>query len=92
MAAVPAQADALAHLEDRHVGANRVQHAGDFVAGHARILDAGPDAHFGHRIAVTHAAGLHADAHLSRTRVRKLFLDQLEVSAGGGNLHGTTFH
>ena len=38
VAAVPAEADALAGLEERHVGADGVDDAGDFVAGDARDI------------------------------------------------------
>ena len=43
VAAVPAEADALAGLEERDIGADGVDDAGDFVAGNARELEAGPD-------------------------------------------------
>ena len=92
MAAVPAQTDALAGLEDRDLGANRVEHTGDLVAGNARVLDAGPYAQLGKRIAVANTAGLDTDTNVPRTRLGKFALDNLEVSAGGGHLHGTASH
>ena len=54
---MPAEADALAGLEERDVGADGVDDAGDLVAGRAGKLDAGPLAFFGERVAVADAAG-----------------------------------
>jgi hypothetical protein len=39
---------------------------------------------------VTHAAGLHADAHLPRTGFGKFTPDNLKGSASGGNLYSTS--
>ena len=43
VAAVPADADPLARLPRDDAVADRVDHAGDFMAGNARVLDAGTD-------------------------------------------------
>ena len=86
---MPAQAHALAGFEERHVGADGIDDAGDFMAGNARILDAGPMTQLGKRIAVANAAGLDANANLAGAGLGKLLLDEFECSAGGGNLHGT---
>jgi hypothetical protein len=59
------------------------------MAGHTRIGNAGKCAKLGDGVAVTHAAGLHADAHLPRTGFGKFTLDNLKGSAWGGNLDGT---
>ncbi len=72
VAAVPAESDALADFEDGDVGADGVEDTGDFVAGDAGELDAGPHAFFGERVAVADAAGLHADADLAGAGIGKL--------------------
>jgi hypothetical protein len=71
---MPAEAYTLPRLEERHIRSYGVHHAGYFMAGNARICDAGKNAKLGDRIAVTDAAGLDADAYLSGTRLGKLFL------------------
>jgi hypothetical protein len=86
---MPAETDALADFEDGNIGADGVQNAGNFMAGHARVLESRPHTFLGQRIAVTNAAGLHADANVAGAGIRKLLLDKLERSAGGGDLHGT---
>jgi hypothetical protein len=87
---MPAEAYALAHFEDRDVGGDRIEDAGYFMAGGARELEAGPEAKLGEGVAVTNAAGMDANADLSRAGLGELFLNQLKGSAGCGNLHGTT--
>jgi hypothetical protein len=47
MASVPTEAYALADLEERHIGADRIHDAGNFMAGNAGILNAGPIAELG---------------------------------------------
>jgi hypothetical protein len=91
VASVPAEADALAGLEKGDVGANGVDDAGDLVAGGAGILDAGPMAFFGERVAMADAAGVDANADLARTGLGEFFFYELERTAGGGYLHGTAF-
>jgi hypothetical protein len=88
VASVPAETDALAGLEERDVGADD---AGDFEAGRAWILDAGPLAFPGQRVAVTHTAGMHADAYVAGAGLGEFLFDELKRTAGGGDLHGTTF-
>jgi hypothetical protein len=90
VAAVPAQAHALAGLEERHIGGNRIYHPGNLMAGNARIGNAGKSAELCNGIAVANSAGLDADAHLPRTWLRKLFLYHLKGSAHGWNLYGTS--
>jgi len=41
---------------------------------------------------VADAAGLDADADVAWTRLREFFFDELERTAGGGDLHGTAFY
>ena len=76
MTSVPAQANALAGLEKRNVGADRVDDAGNLVAGGTRKLKAGPMAFFGQRVAMADAAGLDADADVSRAGLGKFLFDQ----------------
>jgi hypothetical protein len=47
MASVPAEAYALADLEERNIGADGIDDASDFMAGNARVLNAGPIAELG---------------------------------------------
>jgi len=75
MATVPAEADALAGPEERHVGSYGIQDAGNFVAGDTGIGDARKDAEFSDGIAMADATGLHADAHLAGTRIGELLLN-----------------
>ena len=75
MAAMPAEANALAGLEDGNVGSDGIEYAGDFVAGNARKLDAGPHAQLGERIAVADPAGLNTNAYVSWTRLGELSLN-----------------
>ena len=90
MAAVPAEADTLAGLEQRHVGRYSIKDAGDFVAGNAGIIDPGKDPEFGDGIAMADATGLHPDAHLTGAGIGKLLLYQRKGAAGCGNLYGTS--
>ena len=90
MAAVPAEAHTLAGLKERHIGTDGVDDPGNFMAGNARILDAGPMTQLGKRIAMADAAGLNANANVAGAGIGKLLLDEFECSAGGGDLHGTT--
>jgi len=62
------------------------------VAGGAGELKAGPMAFLGERVRVADAAGLDADADVAWTRLREFFFDELERTAGGGDLHGTAFY
>ncbi len=65
-AAEPADADALPDLPGGDVGADGVDTAGDLVARHGGIVDAGKGAGRGEHIAMADAAGLDLDAHLAR--------------------------
>ncbi len=71
MAAMPAQSCTLAHFEQRHVGTDGVDDTRHFMTGNPGILDPGPEAEVGERIAVANATGLHADAHVSGARLGK---------------------
>ena len=78
VAAVPADADAVARLPLRHLGAHRVDAPGDFVAGDARQREPGKRPPLHERVAVADAARLDLDADLRGTRFRDLALDHLE--------------
>jgi hypothetical protein len=67
VAAVPAQTDSLTDLEERHIGADGIDNAGDFVAWNPRIGDAGKEAELGDCVTVTNPAGLYTNANFSRT-------------------------
>jgi len=69
MAAVPADADALALLPNGDARADFIDNAGDFVAGRTRIGYAGPEAVLDEVVAEADAARLHADADLSCGRL-----------------------
>ncbi len=90
VASVPTEADALAYFEERNIGADRVDDTGDFMAGYAGVLNAGPIAELGERIAVANAAGLHANADVAGAGLGEFFFYKLKRAAGGGDLHGTT--
>jgi hypothetical protein len=87
---VPTEADALAWFEERDIGADGVDNAGDFMAGYARVLNAGPKPELGEQIAVANAASLHANAYVAGAGLGELFFYKLKSAACGGNLHGTT--
>src|ERR1035441_9935937 len=87
---MPAETDALTGLEERNVGRGLVDDSGDLMPRNTRIGDARPQAQLGEHVAMTDAAGLDADAHMPGAGGWEFLLNQLEVSAGSGNLHGTT--
>src|SRR5690349_7131426 len=85
MAAVPADADPLTFLPSCDASADFVNDACDFVAGRARIRYAGPKAVLDEMVTETDAAGLHADADMSRGGLRDVAFLQFEVGAGLGD-------
>src|SRR5258708_25863877 len=90
LAAVPADADALAFFPAGDAGADVIDHAGDFVSGGAGILSAGPVSFFYEAVAVTDAASLHANAHVPRARIWNVALLNFEICARlgyDGDLH-----
>jgi hypothetical protein len=88
---VPTETDALARLEERDIGTDGIDHAGYFMAGYARIFEAGPLAPGdGDCVTVANTAGLNADAHLAGTGLGELFFYKLKSAASGGELNGTT--
>ena len=87
---MPSQADPIPGLPERDVGAECVDASGNLVAGHARILNAGPVSLFHQRIAVADAAGLNFNAHLPAAGLRNGTLDDFKISTGLADLDG--FH
>jgi len=85
VAAVPADADALAFFPNGDAGPDFVDDAGNFVARRTRISDAREEAVFDQMVAEADAAGLHADADISRGRLRDFALLQLEIGTGLGD-------
>jgi hypothetical protein len=87
---VPTETNALAYFEERDIGADGIDYGGDLMAGYAWVLNAGPIAELGERIAVANAAGLDANANVAGPGLGELFLDEFKCAACGGDLHGTT--
>jgi hypothetical protein len=89
---VPAEADALANLEDGNIGADFVEDSSNFMTGYAWIGDAGKSAIFCDGVAVTNPACLHTNAHMAGTGRRELALYQFEWTTGRSDLKSTTFN
>src|SRR5579859_8181579 len=81
MAAVPADADALADSPFGDARAERIDLAGDLVSGNARIFQAGPPALFDEQVAMANPAGFDFDAHCAWSRFRHRALDQFPIAA-----------
>ena len=90
MSAMPADADALAGLPLRDVGANRVDASGNLMAGNARVLQSGKARLLYDGVAVADAAGFNLDPNLGAARLRNRTFDDFEVSTGFADLCG--FH
>jgi hypothetical protein len=86
MAAMPSDADALSRPPFRHLPANRINHAGNLMPRHARVLDPRPHAHLHQGIAVADAAGLDFDADGTGAGLRDRSLDDFERGFGVSNL------
>ena len=61
--------------------ADRIDHPGDFMAGHARIVEPGKAALLDESIGMTDAAGFDPDPNLIRPRLRNMPIDQFEIAA-----------
>jgi len=83
---MPADSDALSFLPRGNAVAYFIDDAGDFVAGNAWILNAGPLPFFREHVTVADTTGLNLNAHLSRSRVWNLTLDNLKICARVRNL------
>src|SRR5215472_8245853 len=86
MTAVPAYANALSLLPLRYTGAHLIDDAGNFMTWNAGILNSRPGTFFHKQVTVADAAGLHLDAHLSRSRLRNLAVHNLEIASRLRNL------
>ena len=80
--AVPADRGALADLPADDAGADGVNDPGDLVAGHTRVLQAGPRPLLGKRVTVTDATRLDPNSHRPRAGLWDLALDELERTVG----------
>ena len=90
MAAVPTKSDALAYFEERDIGTDSINNAGNFMTGNAGILNAGPKPELSQQVAVANAAGLDPNANVAGAGLGELFFYKLKCAACGGDLHGTT--
>jgi hypothetical protein len=81
VATVPADTDSLSLLPAGHAGTQFIDCADDFVTRNAGVLDAGPLAFFREHVAVTDAAGLDPDSHVSCAWLGNLALDDLEITS-----------
>src|SRR5690349_11653886 len=86
-AAEPADAHAIAGLPAFDTGADRLDRSHDLVARYARIDHAGRDTLDRQGIAVANAARVDPDQQLTRTGLRDVPLDSLQLAAGVGNGH-----
>ena len=75
----------------RDPGANGVHDANHFMAGHARILQAGPVTILDQRIAVADAAGLDLDSHPPRAGRGDFTFNHFQRPVRARNLYGTHF-
>jgi len=91
MTAMPAHADALARFPLRTAGADGIHDPDDFMAGNARILQAGPMAFLDQGIAVADATGLDFDPHLAGARFGDWAFYDFKRSARAGDLRGAHF-
>src|SRR6185437_10873808 len=85
--AEPADPDARADRPALDIGAERVDHADDFVPRNARIGDARHLAGEDHGVAVADAAGLDPDADLVTPGLGQVALDHAKAAVGFRNHH-----
>ncbi len=86
MAAMPADAHALARFPLGNARAHGIHRADHFMAGHARILQTGPVTFLDQRIAVTDATGVDLDPHQPGTGLRDFTLHDFKRPAGAADL------
>jgi len=89
VAAMPANANALANPPVSYSSTERVHHAGHFMPRNPRIGDSWPPAFNDDRVAAAYAACQNLDAHLCRTWIRNLRLDNSKPGSGRGHLCGS---
>jgi hypothetical protein len=89
MSTVPAYADPLAFLPDRHTRSNGIDHTSDLVPRHSWVLQARPMPFLHKDVAMADAASLYLDADGMRPRFRHLSIYGLERAARTAHLHGS---
>jgi hypothetical protein len=82
MASVPSDSGALAGFPVGNVSTDGVDAAGDFVAGNAWILNAGPMAFLYEDVAVADAAGFDFNPDLAAGGLGNVPFDEFEIAAG----------
>lgn len=90
MAAVPTHTHSHPWFEVRHIRANGIDGAHDFMARHAGILNARKQSGGGEHIAMTDTARFDFDAHMTRHRIGNVAFDDLNRGVGFwdlGNFH-----
>jgi hypothetical protein len=78
---MPSYADALAGFPIRHIGANGVDAARDFMSRDTRILNAGPIAFLHERVTVADATGFDFNSDLVSAGVGNISFDEFEITA-----------
>jgi hypothetical protein len=86
MAAVPADANALALLPAGNTGTQFIDDAGDFMPWNTGILNSWPSAFFREHVTVTDTTSLHFDEHVTCVRFRNRAFDDLEIASSFTNL------
>ncbi len=69
------------------IATDRVEVADDFMSGNTWILNAGPLAFFGERVAMAHSARVNLDPHFTRTGHGNIPFHHLEVRSRRRDLH-----
>jgi hypothetical protein len=91
MAAKPAKPHTLPFRPPGDTITQRVDHARDFVTGHARIAKRWRQSCDGDIIAAANAAGFDFHPDLPWTRLRHILFDKLQGATLGADLHGPHF-
>src|SRR5439155_21997801 len=86
LAAVPTDTDTLAYFPAGYAGADIVDDTGDFVPGDTRVLNSRPVSFFHETVAVTDAASLNFNPHMSGDWIGNFTLDNFKIRAGLGDL------
>jgi hypothetical protein len=86
VASDPADADALSFSPVGDTFADRIDNSRDFVAGDARVGEAGKKPFLGEKIAVAKAAGLHFYSDFAGTRIGDGTIDNFDGAVGGRDL------
>src|SRR5262245_29396837 len=89
MTPMPADADPVAYFPLRDTRAHRIHNSDDFMAGHARILQARPVPILHERVTVADSAGLHFDSDLIRRRIGDGPFNNLKISSRFADLRNS---